>query len=283
VEELGGQLIEMSGSAAEPVFALGGYAGKGMAALHRADFMLARHHLEAAIAFADQLDDPLLDVFIFDPAVLCRGYLALTYWALDAHEMAREVSIASFEVAARSGHGFSVSTARLLASWYGVLRRDPVAVRTYSGEILAEERAFDPRVMAGLTNGWADALLGSNTDPRAMVERLSDLQSIGWSLWRPFMLGMLAEAQALSGGPADALATLERAQRAATASGEHFYEPELWRLRGELTIASGPEGVRQGRELLGRAVAVARDQGAHPLRRRAEQSLAAAPPGAVLT
>ena len=61
----------------------------------------------------------------------------------------------------------------------------------------------------------------------------------------------------------------------AEASGERFYSAELYRLQGALCVH--PSAGRKGdaEASLRKAIAIAQQQGAHTLERRARQSLAA--------
>ena len=70
------------------------------------------------------------------------------------------------------------------------------------------------------------------------------------------------------------LAILSEAQEAVERTGERSLEAELHRMRAELLLAKGAGGEAEAEQSLGRAVAVARAQGARLWELRAASSLA---------
>jgi len=83
------------------------------------------------------------------------------------------------------------------------------------------------------------------------------------------MLAVLADSLWNAGYKDEAFASIERGMELATKNGEHFYEPELHRLRGEFLRATGGEA----RESMERALEIARGQCAKSLELRALMSL----------
>jgi hypothetical protein len=66
-------------------------------------------------------------------------------------------------------------------------------------------------------------------------------------------------------------------------SGERFYEPELWRLHGELTLAAGgPRAAADAAEAFRRALDIAEDQQADGFAIRARERLAAVAPASAV-
>ena len=60
------------------------------------------------------------------------------------------------------------------------------------------------------------------------------MDATGTSGYRPFALGLLAEAQLLAGRPAEAGDTLRLATQEADRLGEHLYDPQLRALQARL-------------------------------------------------
>jgi predicted ATPase len=61
-------------------------------------------------------------------------------------------------------------------------------------------------------------------------------RSQGSDLWRPYWLALLSEAYGKAGQIDEALAALTEALSIVERTGESFYEAELYRLKGELTL-----------------------------------------------
>lgn len=83
--------------------------------------------------------------------------------------------------------------------------------------------------------GWAEARSG---DPRRGEQRiraaLAGMDATGSPGFRPFVLGLLAEAQLLAGDLAQAGDTLRLATQEADRLGQHLYDPQLRALQARL-------------------------------------------------
>ena len=83
--------------------------------------------------------------------------------------------------------------------------------------------------------GWAEARSG---DPCRGEQRiraaLAEMDATGTRTFRPFALGLLAEAQLLAGRPDQARDTLRLATEEAGRLGEHLYDPLLRALHARL-------------------------------------------------
>jgi adenylate cyclase len=87
------------------------------------------------------------------------------------------------------------------------------------------------------------------------------------------LMGLLADAYVKAGFKDEAMQTVEEAIAVADATGEHFYDAELFRLRGTL-LAHPVSGKRDESVTSFRAaIAIARKQGAKTLEQRASESM----------
>src|SRR5262245_57446912 len=104
-------------------------------------------------------------------------------------------------------------------------------------------------------------------------EGLVASRAIGAELWRSFSLMLLAEVHGEMGQAAEGLKVLEEALDVMDKSGERFYEAELYRLKGTLTLQSkvpGPKPkVDEAEECFLTAIEIARKQQAKSLELRA--------------
>ena len=77
-----------------------------------------------------------------------------------------------------------------------------------------------------------------------------------------------------SSSPGEALQLLDEALARVSCLEERWFEPDLWRLKGEALVALSPDGAAEAKACYERALAVARDQGARLWELRAATSLA---------
>ena len=88
------------------------------------------------------------------------------------------------------------------------------------------------------------------------------------------MLALLAEAYAKIGQVEEGLTTLTDAMALVKKNGEHFYEAELHRIKGELLLSSSTENHAEAETCFHQAIDIARCQQAKSWELRATTSLA---------
>jgi predicted ATPase len=141
-------------------------------------------------------------------------------------------------------------------------------------------------------HGWALAEQGREEEGiTQMQQSLAAYQATGAEAFRPIRLALLAEAYGKVGRPEQGLTLLSEALAAVEKSAGRWYEAELYRLRGTLTLqqfqvssskfqgqSSPASGVRspesEAEECFLRAIEIARKQQAKSLELRAVTSLA---------
>ncbi len=102
---------------------------------------------------------------------------------------------------------------------------------------------------------------------------LEAYQAAGCWLWAPLFIAEQAKARLRAGDALGAVEAVKRGLAEAETCGEHWAEPVLQRVLGDIRRAEGdPAGAAQAYE---QAIANARAQGAVPLLARAEAALAA--------
>ena len=105
---------------------------------------------------------------------------------------------------------------------------------------------------------------------------LTQWEAAGSRLLQPYALATLAGVYLQSGQPALGLALVEEALSMVNVTGESWYEAELYRLQGELTLAEfhGPDREARAEVIWRNALAVARGQDARSWELRVSMSLA---------
>jgi len=139
---------------------------------------------------------------------------------------------------------------------------------------LSTEQGFPYWLAIGtMVRGWALALQGQAEDGIAQIRQgLTAWQATGAEFVRPYFLTLLAEAYAQRGQAEEGLAVVSEALETVATTGERFYEAELHRLQGELSLQL-PTPLAEAEACLQQALAVARRQQAKSLELRAAMSL----------
>jgi predicted ATPase len=103
---------------------------------------------------------------------------------------------------------------------------------------LATEQGFAQIAACGtISRGWALAEQGKRAEGiRQMREGQAALRAMGAEAIQSWVLALLAEAHEKGGQAEEGLALLAEAFAVVDNNEEHFYEAELYRLKGELTL-----------------------------------------------
>jgi predicted ATPase len=218
-----------------------GYFLVGYASFFLADLSAALEHLEQAIAFyGPQPRRDLAVQYGHDPGMSCRFFAACTLWLLGYPDQALSRAQDTVRVAQALAHPFTLAYAYGTAALAHQLRRDTALVRAQAeaGMVLSREQGF-PHFL-----GFAQAMWGwvltEEGQAEAGIEHLhqgaAGWRSQGSELWRPYWLALLAEAYGKLGQVSEGLATLTEALHVVEQTKEAFYEAELYRLKGKLTL-----------------------------------------------
>ncbi len=189
-----------------------------------------------------------------DPGVMCLCYSAWGKWQLGYPDQALARARQAVVLSEALKHKFSMGEA------YGFC----TSVHHFRGEsaqaIECAERAIEICEDNGFAVWLAHAKLmrgrvvAERGDAEAGVAEMSQAYDMwaatGAVVTTPFYLAMQAEGLALAGRPDDGLALLHRAFDIVCKYGERYYEAEIRRLLGELTLQSA---VLRGRDESGEA------------------------------
>ncbi len=231
-----------------------------------------------------ELED-LLGLFIygsFDPGVDCLSHAALVLRNLGYPEQALKRSHEALSLAQELSHPFSLAFALNLAAILHQFRREGQAVRERAEAVitLSTEQGFAFFLAWGtMMQGWTLAEQGQVEEGIAQIrEGLAASRATGSELWRSYWLALLAEMQGKVGQTEKGLRVVEEALAIAERTEESFYEAELYRLKGELTLqcnVQSPESrAKEAEECFQKAIDIARRQEAKSWELRAATSLA---------
>jgi predicted ATPase/DNA-binding winged helix-turn-helix (wHTH) protein len=281
--ELGEQLLRLAQSVQDPTLLLGAHRALVATLCSMGELVLARTHFEQALALYDpQQHRSYASLYGQDPGVDCRAWAADTLWYLGYPDQALRQGQQALTLAQEISHPFSLAFALYHAAVGHQFRRE-VSLAHERAEallVLAREYEFPLWLACGtIPWGWVLAEQGRGEEGVAQLRQgLVALRATGADSWRTVLLATQAEVHGKVGQAAEGLSVVAEALAAADKTGERFWEAELYRLKGELTLqASAQSTESSAQEAEGyfrKALAIARQQQAKSWELRAATSLA---------
>jgi predicted ATPase/class 3 adenylate cyclase len=282
--QLGNELVSMAQAAEDPGLLIEAHAAHGDTLAFSGELTRAREHLEQAIELYD-FDKFRSHAFIFgqDPGVHALSYATLTLWLLGCPDEARKRSLEALALAQRLSHPFTLAFALIHVIHVHRFFHEIKATQVRAEELctLSEQYGFPMTLAFGVAlKGWA--LTKQRLEKQGIAEIIRAIEM--WSatgstlFFKPFLLSMLAEAHSDAGSPGEGLALLNEALHVTNTTGERFWEPELYRLQGELMRQDMIGGARltspdDVERCFRKSINIAQQQGARSLELRAVTSL----------
>jgi predicted ATPase len=249
----------------------------GLVCLMQGDLKAARSVLERALAdYLPERDAETQFMFGRDTEVAAAAYLALTKWHLGEVERARHLIERSSRRADELGHGSVI--AKAFRVFLEVRRNDASATRLALDALfrLTKEYGIKTYADAGqIYANWADGrLLDPETGASGLRQALAAYMAQGNKCHAPALHGALAELEAIAKGPDSALTLIDQGLAITKETGEHFTDPYLHRLRGDILLKRAPTNTLPAEEAYQTAIVVAKEQGARSYVLLASLSLA---------
>ncbi|HKA53532.1 MAG TPA: hypothetical protein VKJ47_07700, partial [Candidatus Binatia bacterium] len=296
--ELGKQLLDLTRSERDPSFLLIAHGTLGDTLLWLGEFAAARAHAEQGSLLYDLPRHRSL-AFLYgghDLGVSSLLWMALALWHLGYPDQARGRTREALALAQELSHPYSLahalSFAAMLQQFCGY--RQAVQEHIETAIALSREQKFTLYLaMETILHGWG--LIGDEGRREEglaqMRQGLESWRATGAELLHPYYLALQAEAYGHIGLPAEGLGCVAEALAAINKSAERWWEAELYRLKGELTLQkSGVRGPESGvphtqhptpstpaeaeaEACFHHAIDIARHQGAKSLELRAVTSL----------
>jgi predicted ATPase len=212
----------------------------GMALFQRGALKDAVQHFEEAVSRYDRHQHhQLAHLYGIDIGVAARSFLSWPLWYLGYPERALEHGRQALTLAQELGHPFSLVFAHCWLAWLHQLRQEPQAAQEQgeAGAALASQQRFALyAAWSTVAHGWALTQLDQSIAGTAkMQEGLGGAAITGAEALRPYFLALLAEAKGNS-GPEEGLQLVDEALKVVEHTEERFYEAELYRLKGTLTL-----------------------------------------------
>jgi predicted ATPase len=242
------------------------------------ELVAAYDHLEAVVRLYNPHQHRLHTLLYGqDPAVAALAYNGLNLCLLGYPEQGRQQGLKAVAVAKTSDHPYSLAYAHFFLALVYCARQEwrKMEETAKTMIVLCTEQGI------GLFLRWGEILqsaaLGKQRQAAEQIEvmrqNLSKARATGSRLVESFYLSLLAELYKDEGLIDEGLAILAEALTDVSRHGEHCYEAELLRLKGELLLMQGePEADVETN--FRQAIAIARQQSAKSLELRATVSLA---------
>ena len=237
----------------------------GFVSLMLGDLQEARKALDRALGqYVHDRDRDALFRFGNDTRVSASNFLALTEWHLGEFERARRLIDELARCANELGHPASVASALFFKTVIESRRGDDRAAQVAVESLRALTHEHNLKTYADLGEVYANWAHGKDSDPEAgaigLKLALETYLAQGNRSGAPAFYGLLAELEAMRPDLDSALAAIETGFALAEETGEHYTDPYLHRLRGEILLATGLTSSAE--EAFHTALAIARGQGA---------------------
>ena len=276
--ELADQVLAMNKSR-EPTLDLMTHRSLASTLFYPGELVGARDSVERILVLYDRERHHELALrYSVDPAVVGYATLGIVQWLLGHPEQALEAAQQGITLGRAIAHPFSLGFALVYAASVLQMRNEYQAAIDLADENMAisSEHAFP----IGLA--WAAAVRGWARFQQTGRQEALDEVSSGIALWRstgtqlvlPYFLSLLADLQRARGEREAGLATIAEALSMAERTGESWWRPELYRLRGELKLLdAGQRCFADAEADFHRALDLARAMHATALEQRAALSL----------
>ncbi len=182
----------------------------------------------------------LADVYGFDPGGGCLNWMADLLWFLGYPEQARQTMARGLTLAHGLVHPSSLCFALIYASYLHFHRHEWQLTQEHAEAVIgiATEHGFPHWVQYGqMVRGYALAYQGRAEEGIAEIYRgLEGQRAAGTEAGRSFFPYLLAAAYGQAEHFEEGLSILTEALAFVDRTEERFYEAELYRLKGELTL-----------------------------------------------
>jgi class 3 adenylate cyclase/predicted ATPase len=280
--DLAEQLLRLAQRGRDPALLLTAHQAVGASLFRLGELRPGHRHLEQGMALYDMHQHRAQALLYgLDPGVICRCIAGWTLWCLGYPEQARQQEQDAVYLAQELAHPFTVAFALDITMLVHQLRQEGAAVRAQAEALhtLSTEQGFVYRVAeATIMRGWVLAAAGQRkAGLEQMQEGLAAERAMGTEAAAPYFLALQAETYGTMGQPEAGLAVLAEAVMVMQRTGEQWYEAELYRLKGELTLQTSVEKqesrIKEVEAYFYKAIEIAQRQQAKSLELRAVMSL----------
>ena len=285
------RLVEIAERLGSPEQRLRAANTRGQTAVYEGKYQEAGDTLQAAIAGWSTISaTPNGRAYGSDPIMVAYAHRGWALWFLGYPDRARHCYRKALALAQEAGLPFGLAGAHWHVAFVELLCGNATeAVRLADqGSALATTHGFPFwNTLLTALSGWAQMHLGKPAAGLDAVRAaIALVDSSGLKLTKPLLLAVVAEGGLRLGSLSEGLTAVEEGLHLTQTTLDRFYEPELWRLKGELLLAQAKEKrkparsasrnaqVKEAEQCFQDAVKIARERGTRSLELRAAMSLA---------
>jgi TOMM system kinase/cyclase fusion protein len=276
---LGEQLLTLAQQRQDAAMRAAAHRALGVTLFQLGAVAAAHRHFAQGIALYDP-QQHRASAFLYgeDTGVVCRSRGAWALWCLGYPEQGLARSQEALTLAQQSAHPFSLGLALTCAAILHQLRREVRAAQECAEAAisLSKEQGF-AQWMAYCTilRGWALAQQGQAQEGiEQLTQGLRAFRATGAETSRPYLLTLLVEAYGIIEQQDSGLNLLKEALALVDKTGDRFYEPELYRLKGVLLLQQSSDNHTEAETCFQQAITIACSQQAKSLELRSTTSLA---------
>jgi predicted ATPase/class 3 adenylate cyclase len=286
-DELANQIAMIAQQHSDPALLLVANMAMAMTCYYFGEFVRARDYSDHGFSLYDsQQHRSLVFVYGQDMGISCQMWAGCSLWLLGYPDEAMKRSQQALALAQEVAHPFSSVIALVLAAIVSQYRHDFPTTRDYGrkmAELSAEQGFSFFQAWGNMLQGWALSQLGQKSNGlKLMRDGLTAFRLTGGKIWQSFWLALLAEVCAAAGETDQAMESIAQGLTHAEQTGERFYEAELYRLKGELTLKQSSHAdarlavqpATEAETCFRHAIEIVRRQQAKSLELRATTSLA---------
>jgi DNA-binding winged helix-turn-helix (wHTH) protein/predicted ATPase len=234
---------------------------------NRASTLLTHNRSDREVRTISQLGTPQNNRMVSGWNLWFLGYPDR---AVERMNVATAIANAGVKTMLADIHGF--------ASYIHELRREPeeMKVRAEARLRLSIEWGYPAgKALSEIYLGWADAISGDlERGIERIREKMAELKASGCEYMSDRCLSFIAIALSRMGRFDEALKAIDESFCFTERTGQHYYEAELHRLKGELLLARNPSDGARAERCFRSAIDIAREQRARSWELRAATSLA---------
>ncbi len=278
-QEIAEQFLSIAQQSSDPIYLIEAHYALGNSMGWQGEITMAHTHMAKALELyytpRHRADATLHGLYT---GVACHNWVALTTWLLGYPERAVALIDETYQLAQDLAFPFTLGVALF---WIAM-------VHQFCGQVeaaqeknrlvidLSQEYGFDLVLASGLSmRSWTLVKQGEWAEGvRHLRQGVAAERATGCLVNLPYTLCLLAEAYWLGGETETGLIVIDDAlQLLERFGGHHYYEVEMYRLKGELTILHRAGREDEGESYFQRAIVVAQHQQAKSLELRAAMSL----------
>jgi predicted ATPase len=217
-------------------------------------------------------------LFGIDFKTTATAYLALSVLALGDAERARGLIDQAVLEGGESGHVATIANTTVHKVLLESFRDDPAATLSAGEPVVAFAREHNMAAYAAageLFVLWAHGrLLDPEVGARQLRQALAAFVEQGNRLFAPFIHGLIAELEAMTGRADVALASVDAGLALAEETGERWTDPLLFRRKGKILFQRDHTNPAPAEQAFRTAIEIAKQQGSRSFGLRAALSLA---------